>query len=297
MAMAAQLHDGLILLYHAAFPVVPDAIDVALSNTTPEELSSQFAWLKANFDILEIDTWLSLGDRRGRVAVTFDDGYRSALAAAVPILEALDIAAAFFLNGAMLDGGVFWRDKVRFLIASRLVEPFIRSLPRDCPAAAHLRAADFFETSKAPRVNSLTMEALIDRFLADAGIVIANHCAGRAELPDSRHLVYGSHGYAHPNYASLSAEEARQDIGRNRDSLRRLSLSRARHTGVFALPFGLAESFTAETLAILAEAGYRDVLLADSGWAPSRQEAGPRLTTRLAAPPSLAELQATVAAI
>lgn len=116
MTNASDLKHWLVLLYHVVFDVVPEGMNVVLSNNTPTELMRQLTWLKTNFDVVDIDSWISLDDRRGKIAITFDDGYRSGFNETVPMLEALNIEAAFFVNGSMLDGKVFWRDKIRFLI-------------------------------------------------------------------------------------------------------------------------------------------------------------------------------------
>jgi len=291
----ADLPNGIILLYHAAFEVVPEDISVILSNNTPAELEQQLNWLKENYDVIDIDSWLALSDRRGKIAITFDDGYTSALGA-IPILESLDIKAAFFLNGSMLDGNIFWRDKIRFLVKEKLEDRFIRSLACDFAQAAHLSAEGFFDNSKSPSVNSLRMMAEINRFLAQLGVALSNHCAARLDVPDSEHVIFGSHSYDHPNFASLGAEEAGADIRRNRDALRRLALSRARLTNVFALPFGVAGSYTDETLDILAREGYSQVLLVDYGPSQPPVARGVQLVGRLAAPSSLTGLQTNLAA-
>lgn len=83
-----------------------------------------------------------------------------------------------------------------------------------------MRPDQLFEASKGPRVNSLRMIELLDGFLSDLTAEVSSYCASRGELPDSPHVVFGNHSYHHPLLASLSAEEARADIRRNRDALR-----------------------------------------------------------------------------
>jgi peptidoglycan/xylan/chitin deacetylase (PgdA/CDA1 family) len=294
MAAASELPDGLILVYHGLFQTAPEEIRVGFDNTPPDELKHQLVWLKANYDVIDVDKWFSLDDRRGQVAITFDDGYSSALQKTGPLLEALDITAAFFLNGSMLHGHVFWRDRIRYLIRSRLEQQFISSLPADFTQSAHLRADNFFEATKARHINSFKMADLVERFFAESKIEMpANYCANATTLTDNAHFMFGSHSYGHPNFASLTEDEARADIRRNRGALRQLSLSRGRLTEVFALPFGTSDFYTEQTLDVLADEGYSRVLLVASEPHAPRQSGSQRvqLAFRLVAPSSLAKLQ------
>jgi peptidoglycan/xylan/chitin deacetylase (PgdA/CDA1 family) len=290
----SDLPEGLILVYHGVFPAAPEEIRVGFDNTSPDELKRQLVWLNDNYDVIDVDTWFSLDDRRGQVAITFDDGYSSALQEAGPLLEALDITAAFFLNGSMLDGHVFWRDRIRYLIRLRLEEQFIRFLPLDFAESSHLSVDNFFEATKGQRINSLRIAALVDRFFSESKIGMPpNYCANAMMLADDAHFIFGSHSYDHPNFASLTEEQARVDIRRNRSALRQLSLSWARFTEVFALPFGTSDFYTDQTLDMLADEGYSRVLLVASEPHALHQSRSQRvqLASRLVAPSSLAKLQ------
>jgi peptidoglycan/xylan/chitin deacetylase (PgdA/CDA1 family) len=281
---------GVILLYHAAFAALPPQMALGLHNVDPAVLVAQFSWLKQHYDIVDIDTYLSLGDRRGKAAITFDDGYLSALKETLPILEALNLSAAFFLNGAMLEGWPFWRDQMRQMVARSQAGRFVASLPPVERERWQLSPELLFAASKGQHAESLGLIDRLRSFLAADGIASARYCASAAELPDSAQIVYGSHGYSHAVFASLSEDAARADIRRNRDVLNGLALNHARFTSVFAMPFGELGSYTDCTLRLLAEEGHARVLLI--GGAGNHNA-----TQRLIVPPSLVGLQTVLRGI
>jgi peptidoglycan/xylan/chitin deacetylase (PgdA/CDA1 family) len=287
---------GAILMYHDAFG--DDRTDLAPSpyNVPPEVLAAQLGWLKDNFDIVDVDSWLSSKDRRGKVAITFDDGYTSAFSAVVPVLESLGITATFFVIGALLEGQVYWRDRVHYLEQTGLVRRFVDWLPATAAERGLLSAGRLHDTSKDTRIDSLQLMRWLEQFYAEAGIVIApGRFATAATLPDSRHLVFGSHSYSHPILASLTDEETRADLRRNRAILQNLALSRARKTNVFAMPFGTLGTYHERTLRILAEEAHPQILMAASINPSFASRAAIELAPRLIVPPSVAALQAKMA--
>jgi len=289
-------HGGAILMYHDAFADTQTDLAPSPYNVSPEVLATQLCWLKKTYDIVDVDGWLSCSDRRGKVAVTFDDGYASAFSAVVPVLESLGITATFFLNGALIEGQVYWRDRIHYLEQAGLVQRFVDWLPAASAERHLLGAGRLHDSSKDMRINSLKLMRWLEEFYAEADIEIApGRFATAATLPDSPHVIFGSHSYSHPVLGSLSDDEAHAELRRNRAAIENLALSRARTTNIFAIPFGTLGTYSERTLRIVAEEKHSQILLASSidprfahttevEWAP-----------RLIVPSSLPALQAKMA--
>ena len=99
-----------VLLYHAIEEPKPD--DRLGLRVSPAAFREQMAWLKdEGFRVVPLGTVGSNTGRERTVAVTFDDGYASQLAAAA-ILEEFGFPATFFVVPAFLDGraghGGYW---------------------------------------------------------------------------------------------------------------------------------------------------------------------------------------------
>ena len=287
---------GVILMYHDAFGDAQTELAPSPENVSPEVLVTQLCWLKENYDIVGVDSWFSCSDRRGKVAITFDDGYASAFSAVVPVVESLGITATFFLIGALIEGQVYWRDRVHYLEQAGLVRRFVDWLPVAADERHLLGAGRLHDSSTDVRINSFRLMRWLEQFFAEAGIVIgAGRFATAATLPDSSHLIFGSHSYSHPVLASLTDDELRAELRRNRTVLEELGLSNARTTDVFAMPFGTLGTYHERTLRIIAEEGHPRILLATSIDPRFSHSAEAKWAPRLSVPPSLATLQAKMA--
>ena len=91
-----------VLMYHAVDAHVPD--DYMGLRVSPEAFREQMAWLKEEgFNVAPL-TAMGTGVTDGRtIAITFDDGYASQLAAA-DVLAEFGFPATFFVVPAFLDG-------------------------------------------------------------------------------------------------------------------------------------------------------------------------------------------------
>jgi peptidoglycan/xylan/chitin deacetylase (PgdA/CDA1 family) len=90
--------DLLVLCYHALSPDWPAAL-----STTPERFESQLRRLKRRGYRGVTFTEAVAGGRGKRVAVTFDDAYRSVLELARPILDDLEMPATVYAPTAWID--------------------------------------------------------------------------------------------------------------------------------------------------------------------------------------------------
>ena len=87
-----------VIVYHAIGSVPRDAPEFN-GFVRPDRFQAQMAYLAHRRQVIPLDALLSRPARTGppRVAITFDDGYCSALEHAVPVLRAHGFPATFFV--------------------------------------------------------------------------------------------------------------------------------------------------------------------------------------------------------
>jgi glycosyltransferase involved in cell wall biosynthesis/peptidoglycan/xylan/chitin deacetylase (PgdA/CDA1 family) len=246
-----------VLTYHACFEVLPGDVS-NLDNIQPAELYEQVSEMKRHFQFVSIDELVESRTQHGLASVTFDDGYKSVIEVALPVLRSLNIPFTVFLTTHPFDGKVFWRHKVTHLVNHGLDRECALSFQTTQPVAGE----SFYTYLKNPLNNSATAEREIDAFLERKGIELpgTSHLIDAEKyLVEDRLLAYGNHTYSHYVLSSLSAEEQRQEIGRVKAFLEARRYLRT--SSVFAAPFGGAQDINRATLEAARDLGYRAVLL------------------------------------
>jgi len=167
------------------------------------------------------------------VLVTFDDGYRSVLSLALPVLRHFRIPAAVFaISGPIADGRLFWFDAVARLLGKAEVER-AKQLPYAAFRELALRHAQ---------------TAVVDDPCAPLSVA---ELRSLAAAPD---IAIGAHTVEHPILARAALAEQRAEIVGSRE---RLEGWLDRPVTTFAYPNGRPGlDYTPETLALLAELGF-----------------------------------------
>ena len=133
--VAAFRGRSLVLVYHRVVASEPPPLGIVPS--VPSSLfRQQLEALQEMGEIVPLGTLVRYGDRRARpmFALTFDDDFVTHLDLALPILQAFDVPATFFLSGRALHGlGSYWFERLERLIADRGVRDVGRLL--DMPGA------------------------------------------------------------------------------------------------------------------------------------------------------------------
>ena len=249
-----------ILLYHAVghHGMAEDRLDTVSAET----LRRQLAALRRRYTLVCVDELaaaLAGGERSDLAAITFDDAHTSVLAAALPVLEALEVPATVFVNGALAEGGTFWRDKVRHLVRRGLEADFHRFTS----GRFHQPGRSLYFATKDPRHDSREVDLALDAFLGPSSEVPREVLALGALRPH-RLLTWGNHGHHHYVLSSLSLERQIAEVVATEATLdRRPDLARSR---VFAVPFGCGRHFDHHLLGPLRELGFEAVLMARNRW-------------------------------
>src|SRR5947208_3349243 len=90
-------------------------------------LERQLGLVKLAFPVVPLDELLKKKSRRARIALTFDDGLRSNVEVAYPILRKLGLSATFFVCPGLIERGQWlWnheaRERLRSLAPQALAE-------------------------------------------------------------------------------------------------------------------------------------------------------------------------------
>ena len=268
--MLGLAHDR-ILMYHGT-----PAADAAA-------LERQLRVLSLVFPIVPLEHVVSGRSRNGRarVALTFDDGLRSNVSVAYPILRKLGLSATFFVCPGLIERDAWlWnheaRERLRALAPAALAE-----LAAPLGAPAELEA--FVEWMKtlaiaARRRVEEAIRAATPRFKPTRGQHEEFDLAGWDELArlDERVVTLGSHSMTHPILTSLSVEETEAEL---RDSRATLEKRLQRPVALFCYPNGdLNDGALAS-----ARRHYRSAVTVEPGTV--RGERDPHLLPRFAAHP------------
>ena len=237
VAAARPWYGVTVLAYHG----VRDAETTRLG--TSEELHVRIQSLDRQLRALRtIATPISLcqwrtARRRGRdlpprsVLVTFDDGYRSVMDHAVPLLERYDIPAVVFVcTGPAVTGELLWFDALE----------------------RHGRAAEIEDVKRLPfdAWRRVTAEVrTIARSDDERAVMTRDEVSALARHPL---IEIGAHTVDHPILANATTSMQRQQIADSIESLRQWTSQPIR---AFAYPNGRYCDFAPETVEIVRDCG------------------------------------------
>jgi peptidoglycan/xylan/chitin deacetylase (PgdA/CDA1 family) len=192
------------------------------------------------------------------LGVTFDDGYLDNLEVALPLLEAHDVPATFFIATALLDRPYFWWDRLADLALGDHADPGEihqvwnrltgrNRLPED------LTRTELHSTmyDDAVQAHPDEIHRLLDQ-IADEFNVPAPDPAARPMTTDelsefARHplVAIGDHTAAHRRMTDLTETEARAEIDRGKARLDELLGSKQR---LFSYPYGMTNRAVTATV-------------------------------------------------
>lgn len=230
-------------------------------------LERQLRWLKRHFQVVPLRNLVSAAaDSQGgverKVALTFDDGLRSHVEVAYPILHRLALPATFFVCPGLVDRGRWlWTDEMHRRLAR--LDPAARAeLAQECGTPADIER----------RVREATAH-----FAPTPQEREAFDLAGWLELRrlDPALVTIGSHTLTHPVLPSLPAADLEREV---RDSRRQLESRLQRPVEFFAYPDGATNPGVESCV----RRHYRAAVTAQHGWV--RRSADSVRLPRLTAP-------------
>jgi peptidoglycan/xylan/chitin deacetylase (PgdA/CDA1 family) len=184
---------GLVLVYHRVVEGETSALGI-VPTVTSELFRRQVEALAEVGKIVSLSTLLDDLERHAkpRFALTFDDDYLTHIEHVLPILQALDLPATFFLSGRSLHGlGSYWFEILERLVVARGIGGVGRLLqtPPDGGIEGLVVACENDSRARQKVVEAETHEvpSLVGRAhiaaLAGAGMAIGFHTLHHEVLP------------------------------------------------------------------------------------------------------------------
>lgn len=219
---------------------------------TAARLERQLRYLRRVFTIVPLAEFAAAmnvvrnpGERR-RMAIIFDDGLRSNVRVAYPILRGLGIAATFFVcPGLIEERRWLWTHEARRRL--QFAGPHLREeLAQELGAPSDIEAfVEWMKTLDYPqrtRVEAMLVHATAG-FVPAAPDREAFDLAGWDELRrlDRSIITIGSHTMTHPVLPSMSAGEIEAEL---RDSRRMIEAKLSRPAEFFSYPNGDSDERT-----------------------------------------------------
>jgi peptidoglycan/xylan/chitin deacetylase (PgdA/CDA1 family) len=231
-------------------------------------LERELRWLKRRFNVVPLRMIANAAANGGtlgdKVALTFDDGLRSNVEVAYPLLHRLAMPATFFVCPGLVDRGKWlWTHEMRRRLA-RLGPQARAGLAREWAAPAGVK--EFVAWMKT--IDSAARRRVEQRVReATPGFAPSAQEREDCDLADWKSLrrldaalvSIGSHTLTHPILPGTSAEELEREV---RDSRRLLERALERPVDTFAYPDGDLDAASEACV----RRHYRAALTADEGW-------------------------------
>ena len=236
-----------------------------LAGVPPDHFASQVAYLARHYEIISLGTLVRCFEERRAVpsrsvVLTFDDGFRDNLEHALPVLEKHRApATVFVVTGSVSSGDLPWsqrlgvvfqRTRAAVLSAAHAGREMDLSTP-----PARRRAYDAAK-ARIRELSRLERERAIDGIALDLGVEPPrDRMLSWAHVRDlsQRGIEIGAHTFSHPLLACIPPAEARWEMERSKEDLKReLGLE----SMSFAFPGG---SWTPSLVGMAREIGFRSV--------------------------------------
>jgi peptidoglycan/xylan/chitin deacetylase (PgdA/CDA1 family) len=261
----------MVLDYHRIGDAEADAFDPGVFSATGERFDDQISYLKRKYTLVTLDEALAPAartsngkTRRGRVLITFDDGYRDNYDIAFPILRSHGVQGVFFLCTDMVgSNSVPWWDRVASLMRTARVRRFTLRYPQELAVDLdqvgfnkNLRAVlnEYKRSENSDKVRFFS--ELKDAMQGEEVPVTSRRFLSWAEAGEMIRggMAIGSHTVSHPILSQLPPERQFEELSNSRAILKsQLGIE----ADVFAYPVGSEHSFSAVTQKLVKEAGYR----------------------------------------
>jgi peptidoglycan/xylan/chitin deacetylase (PgdA/CDA1 family) len=262
-------HGLVILNYHRIRPdhaTEACPFDGGVFGPTQSTFERQVKWLKAHFEVLSESEVLGVvrgadGFRGRYAAITFDDGYRDNYDRALPVLNAHNTPAIFFICPAIIEDRLLgWWDIIAFLVKA------------SHRAAIHLRGETIpLDGQKPAAIGKLTAwmklrpatetAGLMDELAEVCGVPLPGLALRDRQLmtwdqireASRGRIAIGSHTHTHRVLAGLTEEDQRWELTQSKAAL---ETQLGRPVRTLAYPVGGYQNFTAVTMRLARDCGY-----------------------------------------
>jgi peptidoglycan/xylan/chitin deacetylase (PgdA/CDA1 family) len=270
--VSSNLFDtpAVVLIYHRVATIDHDP---RLLSVEPDNFARNLEHLKTHYRLIDIEEFVFRKKHGKRfpeksVLLTFDDGYSDNLHEALPILEAHDAAAIFFISTFWIDHQrEYWWDEIERIFSEE------HHLPGRLDVEINDRKTTFHLTSKAERFNAYEkfrrlmrqshagdQSRLMNQLIRWSGLSEQARDSHRpmtgdeiARLDRSKSAVIGAHAHTHTQLSLYTPEEQLTEIKQSRDILEKII---ERPVTLFAYPFGGKADYNRDSIRICRELGF-----------------------------------------
>ena len=241
--------------------------------TDGQTFERQVRYLTAHCEVVSLDQVAAYvrGEAdvaAGAVVLTFDDGYRSFFSEIYPVLQRYGAPATVFLVSELVGTEqATWFDLIEWVIygirgnpKSVLPHPLERFVVADDAVATRRELLRYLRTRRASVREHYVAEIL--RRSGRLGEPVDERYRLLTweqvrEMDESDLVTFGGHSRSHPILSRVGMSRARSEIVNCKTDIETTLGHSVSH---FAYPNGKAGDFTAETIRVLASAGYRSAV-------------------------------------
>ncbi|MCX5799987.1 MAG: glycosyltransferase [Candidatus Eisenbacteria bacterium] len=269
---------------------------------SPEALEESIRYVTKHFNVVPLSHVLDAIEGKRELtppalAITFDDGRRSFLTHAVPVLRNHGVSAAVSIVTKTLEPSfVIWTDLVEELVAClenvRLPKylDYVESLETGTfplKRAAVIRLKAYLRYLPARRRQAAVRELLRVNDVKERELPCSRLYLSREDVLQllESGMEICSHSHSHEVFSLLSKEEARSELLTSKHILEEIA---GKKVDCFAFPSGTRADFRPLDVSLAREAGYRAVLSTVRGVV--RLSSGAFLLPRIEAPGGYEEL-------
>ena len=204
----------------------------------------------------------------GSVVVTFDDGYRSMFSEVYPILQRYQVPATVFLLSGLIDTErATWFDLVEWVIYGAegdlndaLPDGLQRFVVIDDAVATRRELLMYLRSCRAEVREHYVAEMIERSDKADQPVPEPYRLLAWdqvREMDESGLVTFGGHTRTHPILSRVGMSRARSEILGDKSAIER---ELGHSISDFAYPNGKASDLSAETIRVLARAGYHSAV-------------------------------------
>ncbi len=258
------------LNYHRVFD---DSRTVRSEALPKEEFATKMRFLKEHFNVMPLPELLFAAEQNNipemAVSVTIDDGYEDGYSVITPILDDLNISAAFFITTEGIEQGHLWNDKITNAIyrtekqslsgfLNLPTQPLSNALDRKLGHKRIHGMCKFMSIEKRMETIELLIQAL------DVDVSSQDFLSAKQLVEmESAGMIIGAHTHSHPILSLESEAVARKEIERSKCELEDILQKPVEY---FAYPNGkYLEDFNALHKSILIELGFKASLSTNWG--------------------------------
>lgn len=256
-----------VALHHHIDGRPSELVDPLGVATLPSLFESHVRRLARHYEIVDLDQVLSGRLPRRALLLTFDDGYRSVVDVAVPILERLGLPSVFFVSAAFVEPGSLPLDNLLCHLRAKVGQDRLATAVTGAADGARTLPELFAFIADLPYERRMRLgDELAERFEVDrhrvreeSGLFLdASELAGLAE----RGCEIGNHTRSHLACRAITdASAADEQLVSHRALLEEWAGTPVRS---FSYPYGCREDATPLVERLLHESGHQTSFLVES---------------------------------